>query len=197
MSKFTRKAVLGAVAATVTVTAAFMTAGGAHAASARPAVPQAASAHAVRAVPAAHEAATALLWPLVEQGSSGERVIAIQYLLNARIGAGLAVDGVFGPATAAAVRSFQSRAGLAADGEVGTETWPALIVQVQQGSTGPAVQAVQHNLHFAYSFSSLAVDGVFGTQTQSAVQTFQGTFGLGVDGIVGPVTWNGLIVHEV
>ena len=39
---------------------------------------------------------------------------------------GLAVDGIFGPATARGVRRFQHRHGLRADGVVGPATWRAL-----------------------------------------------------------------------
>jgi peptidoglycan hydrolase-like protein with peptidoglycan-binding domain len=144
---------------------------------------------------AAAEAA-ALTWPLVSEGATGERVFAIQYLLNEQIGAGLATDGIFGPLTDAAVKAFQTDVGLAADGIVGPLTWPALIIEVQSGSEGPAVAAVQHNLRFAYGHTHLAVDGIFGPKTEAAVKEFQTKFKLVVDGIVGPVTWNTLIVNE-
>ena len=106
------------------------------------------------------------------------------------------VTGTFGPATAAAVESFQSMAGITADGKVGNQTWPRLIVQVQQGSSEfNAVAAVQYSLRYAYGYS-LAVDGIFGPATRAAVRSFQARRHIGIDGIVGPVTWNTLVVHE-
>jgi zinc D-Ala-D-Ala carboxypeptidase len=139
---------------------------------------------------------TTLTWPTVKNGASGERVVAIQYLLNQRDAAGLAVDGQFGPKTLAAVRTFQQKNKLSVDGQVGNLTWTKLVIQVSNGSRGSAVMAVQHNLRFSYGFSSLAVDGAFGPLTQTAVKSFQKKFGLAADGIVGPLTWNALIVHE-
>ncbi len=53
-------------------------------------------------------------------------VRALQQALNKLSDAGLAVDGIYGPATRAAVRSFQAQAGLAADGEAGPKTQAAL-----------------------------------------------------------------------
>lgn len=58
-------------------------------------------------------------------GSSGDAVRATQVLLN-KHGYGLDVDGQFGPRTEAAVESFQSSAGLTADGVVDAETWREL-----------------------------------------------------------------------
>jgi hypothetical protein len=58
------------------------------------------------------------------QGSllSSSDTRAIQQALNSKISAGLSVDGNFGPKTAAAVRTFQSRNGLAATGVVDAQT---------------------------------------------------------------------------
>jgi peptidoglycan hydrolase-like protein with peptidoglycan-binding domain len=195
MGNFSRKTILAVVAVITAALATFMTAGAAGAATA---APSARTAQVVSTtVPAAQELPTAALsWPLVVQGDRGERVVAIQFLLNQRIGAGLAVDGVFGPLTAKAVRNFQARFHLSVDGQVGSQTWTHLIIQVQRGSRGPAVMAVQHNLRFAYGFTNLAVDGIFGAITQEAVRSFQARFKIGVDGIVGPITWNTLVVHE-
>jgi peptidoglycan hydrolase-like protein with peptidoglycan-binding domain len=195
MGNFSRTTILAVVAVIAAASAAFMTAGAAGAATAAPSARTAAVMRAT--APAARELpAAALSWPLVVQGDKGERVVAIQYLLNERIGAGLKVDGVFGSLTEKAVRNFQAKFHLTVDGKVGSQTWTHLIIQVQNGSRGAAVMAVQHNLKFAYGFEKLAVDGIFGPATQSAVKSFQARFKLGVDGIVGPVTWNTLVVHE-
>nr|WP_237405243.1 peptidoglycan-binding protein [Streptomyces sp. SN-593] len=126
----------------------------------------------------------------MQQGAAGESTRAIQYLLDAH-GSALAVDGEFGPATAAAVRSFQSAHGLVVDGIVGPATWGSLIVTVSQGATGSAVSAVQHELN-AHG-AALAVDGQFGPATAAAVRSFQSAHGLVVDGIVGPATWKALV----
>jgi hypothetical protein len=58
------------------------------------------------------------------QGSllSSSDTRAIQQALNSKISAGLSVDGNFGPKTQAAVRTFQSRNGLAATGVVDAQT---------------------------------------------------------------------------
>jgi peptidoglycan hydrolase-like protein with peptidoglycan-binding domain len=119
-------------------------------------------------------------------------VAAIQYLLLAE-GYSLTADGIFGPQTSTAVRSFQTAKGLASDGIVGPNTWTALTQghMVQQGSSGDAVRAVQHILSNAYGYA-IAVDGIFGPDTRTAVRAFQESHGLSVDGIVGPNTWRTL-----
>src|SRR5437667_60702 len=81
-------------------------------------------------------------WPVVKSGSNGHPIKTLQYLLRAR-GQSVAVDGVFGPNTAAAVKAFQTSHGLTADGIVGLVTWAALVVQVKKGSQGDEVRGVQ------------------------------------------------------
>ena len=133
------------------------------------------------------------LWPLVRPGASGpqnDRVRTVQYLLRAR-GFPVTVDGVYGPQTADAVRRFAaSQRAVDVDDVVGNLTWPELVVQVGPGSTGDAVRAVQ------VLFANLAVDGVFGPDTESAVRKFQEQWGVTADGIVGPITWHTLMVPK-
>jgi len=134
----------------------------------------------------------ALTWPLVQQGSKGEDVKTVQYLVTAQ-GHPTGVDGLFGPATKTAVAAFQASRGLSADGIVGAQTWPQLIIQVQQGSNGDAVRAVQSQIHSRGGGAAFTIDGIFGSLTNDAVRAFQTLLGLTVDGIVGPQTWNYLV----
>ncbi|MBW4445152.1 MAG: peptidoglycan-binding protein [Plectolyngbya sp. WJT66-NPBG17] len=63
--------------------------------------------------------------PTLRQGDSGAAVTELQQLLNAK-GINIAVDGIFGDATRAAVVQFQKQSGIATDGIVGPQTWQAL-----------------------------------------------------------------------
>jgi peptidoglycan hydrolase-like protein with peptidoglycan-binding domain len=135
----------------------------------------------------------ALIWPLEQEGSTGEDVRTVQYLVTAQ-GHPAGVDGDFGPLTKAAVQAFQSSRGLGADGIVGPQTWPQLIIQVQQGSNGDGVRAVQRQIHSrGDGANQITIDGIFGPVTNDAVRAFQTLLGLSVDGIVGPQTWNHLV----
>ncbi len=64
---------------------------------------------------------------IARRGDRGGQVRVWQDTLNGRAAARLAVDGVFGPATEAAVRAFQRREHLTADGIAGPATWHALV----------------------------------------------------------------------
>jgi peptidoglycan hydrolase-like protein with peptidoglycan-binding domain len=107
---------------------------------------------------------------------------------------------MFGPATEAAVKAFETSKGMTADGIMNPQTWSALIIQVKKGSYGDAVRGVQEEFQFRAGEpgKGLKVDGIFGPQTDSTVRGFQHALSLDipsvvVDGIVGPVTWQALV----
>ncbi|RCX17212.1 peptidoglycan hydrolase-like protein with peptidoglycan-binding domain [Anaerobacterium chartisolvens] len=140
-------------------------------------------------------ASAAPSWPRLENGSNGLEVYALQYLLLSRGYAISIVDGRFGSGTESAVRSFQRDNGLTVDGIVYSETWPKLIVTVRKGSTGNAVKAVQYLLKHKYGYS-IAVDGAFGSGTESTVKAFQRSCNsseVSIDGIVGETSWRYLL----
>ena len=60
-----------------------------------------------------------------------------------------------------------------------------------RGCTDDAVKTLQEKLN-AKGFDSGNVDGIFGAKTYAAVTAFQKANGLGVDGIVGKLTWGKL-----
>ena len=62
---------------------------------------------------------------------------------------------------------------------------------ISVGATGNAVRQLQRALRRTPNLG-LAVDGVFGPLTETAVKEFQQGEGLTPDGIVGPLTWNAL-----
>jgi peptidoglycan hydrolase-like protein with peptidoglycan-binding domain len=70
--------------------------------------------------------------PTLRQGDSGNAVIELQQLLNAK-GINITVDGIFGGATRTAVVQFQKQSGITTDGIVGPQTWQAL----RQGGNAP------------------------------------------------------------
>jgi len=138
-------------------------------------------------------------WPVVQNGSQGHPIRTLQFLLRAH-GHNLTVDGMFGPATEAAVKAFQTSKGMAADGIMSAQTWLTLIIQAKKGSSGDAVRGVQEEFQFRAGEpgKGLKVDGIFGPQTDSTVRGFQHALSLDVpsvvvDGIVGPVTWQALV----
>jgi peptidoglycan hydrolase-like protein with peptidoglycan-binding domain len=71
-----------------------------------------------------------------------------------------------------------------------------LVSQVQIGSQGPQVMAVQDSMNRFQNIESdtglaplpLSVDGQFGPKTQTRVKDFQARNDLDPDGIVGPLT---------
>ena len=140
-------------------------------------------------------------FPIVRQGDQAHPVKTVQYLLREH-GHSVTADGTFGPQTAAAVRDFQRKEGIAVDGIVGPNTWSRLIITVKRGSTGDDVRGVQEEFQFRNlsgdPSKGVQVDGIFGPKTEAAVRGFQQALhqdvpSVTVDGIVGPVTWQALV----
>ena len=140
-------------------------------------------------------------FPLVREGDREHPVQTLQHLLRAR-NQSVDVDGIFGPKTDAAVRTFQTENHLSVDGIVGPATWAKLIVVVRRGSQGDAVKGVQEEFQFRNLSGDPSrgpqIDGVFGPETEAAVRAFQQALhadipSVTVDGIVGPVTWQALV----
>ncbi len=137
---------------------------------------------------------------------TGPAIVELQQQLNLR-GARLVVDGTFGADTHHAVRRFQRKQGMPADGVVGQDTraafaatasrsapataptLPPLPVRgvLRTGSSGSAVEALQARLN-NLTGAGLALDGDFGRRTRTAVENFQRRTGLEVDGEVGGAT---------
>ena len=74
-------------------------------------------------------------------------------------------------------------------------------VLLSRGSTGERVELLQQYLNeIAETYPevpTVSVEGVFGPQTQQAVQAFQRQFGLAADGVVGAQTWQMILdVYE-
>jgi murein L,D-transpeptidase YcbB/YkuD len=138
--------------------------------------------------------------PTISEGATGPVVEWAQYLLVRRTLSDNQIDGIFGPVTKA-VEQFQGDSHLAVDGIVGPATWAALDGDgpqpptLAEGSQGPVVQKLQTALNegrgdFAPSSNPvLAVDGSYGPQTAVAVKGAQQQGGIQEDGVVGLQTW--------
>jgi peptidoglycan hydrolase-like protein with peptidoglycan-binding domain len=62
---------------------------------------------------------------------------------------------------------------------------------ISAGATGDVVRRLQRALRRTPD-PAVTVDGVFGSEAESAVKDFQQSAGLTADGVVGPQTWNAL-----
>jgi len=125
------------------------------------------------------------------------RLIALDYTIVAG-----ELDGRFGDATLAAIRSFQERRGLVVDGLVGDETWRELVeASWRLGDRtlylrapplrGDDVRALQERLG-ELGFDVGRVDGIFGPRTAGALREFQTNYGIPGDAIVGRSTLRAL-----
>ena len=137
----------------------------------------------------------------LRKGATGSAVKDLQTKLKKLGFYNAYVDGSYGDTTVAAVKAFQKKYNLTADGVAGSETLKKLDSayknadsntstdddSLRKGATGTAVKTLQTNLK-KLGFYTAYVDGSFGATTESAVKTFQRKYGLTADGVAGSAT---------
>jgi peptidoglycan hydrolase-like protein with peptidoglycan-binding domain len=148
--------------------------------------------------PAPAPALTASGYPLLVQGASGADVVLAQKVV------GVTADGRFGPLTAAAIGTWQSKHGVPATKKLDNPTWATMVylklvparssalspyvnVVLRKGSTGTAVKALQK------AIGKLTVDGSFGPATETRVKEYQKAKGLTASGVVDRKVWSALM----
>ena len=157
----------------------------------------------------------------LRKGSQGDDVKSVQTRLKELGYYTGTVDGNYGTGTMNAVKAFQSKHGLTADGVAGTKTYNKLFSDdaksagstvitpvpdddkddadnddiptrtLRKGDTGEDVEALQERLKELGYYTGL-VDGGFGAGTEKAVIAFQKQHGLTADGVAGTKTYNKL-----
>jgi peptidoglycan hydrolase-like protein with peptidoglycan-binding domain len=141
----------------------------------------------------------------VSLGSTGDDVKRVQRVLARMLAYNPfgPITGIFDATLETSVKSFQEGAGLTPDGIVGPATWAALPAYreasptLQLGSTGPVVAWLQQTLAQAITGSIAPpptpyagpIDGIYGSETEAAVQSLQTWAGHTADGVVADNTW--------
>ena len=137
----------------------------------------------------------------LRKGATGSAVKDLQTKLKKLGFYNASIDGDYGDTTVAAVKAFQKKYNLTADGVAGSETLKKLDSayknadsntstdddSLRKGATGTAVKTLQTNLK-KLGFYTAYVDGSFGSTTESAVKAFQKKYGLTADGVAGSAT---------
>ena len=137
----------------------------------------------------------------LRKGATGSAVKDLQTKLKKLGFYNASIDGDYGDTTVAAVKAFQKKYNLTADGVAGSETLKKLDTayknadsntstdddSLRKGATGTAVKTLQTNLK-KLGFYTAYVDGSFGSTTESAVKAFQRKYGLTADGVAGSAT---------
>lgn len=160
---------------------------------------------------------------VVGPGSTGNMVKNLQYYLNVVAYFNqqiplVAIDGIYGPKTEAAVKAFQRAYDLTPDGIIGEQTYNKLFDAYQgiirslppdepgtlrprypgsamyYGMTSENIRLMQQYLAAIAAVDpnipTVETTGYFGNQTQRAVLAFQQEYGIDPTGIIGPITWD-------
>lgn len=150
-------------------------------------------------------------WPeqFGSNANSQKYVAELQSFLNKELGTNLTVDGRYSANTVEAVKSFQTKNKLVADGIVGPSTKAVILYEYIGASPASNLQVVDTWNDLAFGSQGLQVeqlqgilknngcyqvgandneDGIFGDATRQAVINFQNVNSLKQDAIVGPST---------
>ena len=165
-------------------------------------------------LPTAPPAGGTIAYPPVTQencvtlrlGAQGEAVYYLQARLTELGYYSAAMDSLYKEDDAAAVRAFQKKNGLKADGVAGYGTQSRLYspgavtasgevaggtlesyTTLRKGMSGAAVTNLQNRL-IELGYYKGKADGQYGSATAKAVKNFQKANGLKADGVAGPVT---------
>ena len=131
----------------------------------------------------------------LQLGSEGTAVRNLQKKLTALGYYDGEITGHFGEKTEAAVKAYQTKAGLYSDGIAGPATQAKLFGTSTSSTAGSKVnltsdeiRQLQENLKALGFYESGSVTGNYGTLTEEAVRQFQRKYGLDADGIAGTKT---------
>ena len=146
----------------------------------------------------------------LKSGDRGQEVVELQQILIAKGLLNGKADGIYGPATVAAIERFQLVRGLEVDGICGADTYNSLVgsynnvetnnssgdvennssdYYITFGSRGADVEELQ-NILIALGYMSGRADGVCGSATVEAIRKVQATYGLTADGVCGTRTFD-------
>ena len=171
------------------------------------------------------EEITSLYSDTLREGDTGDAVRDLQYYIDYLSDyyetiPSVAADGIYGPATRAAVIDIENTFGLVADGILDRMTWQAIYnaylgiistipltytegltvpfpgVILRLGAESAEVRLLQEYLNYvAGSFPEIptvSVTGYFGPRTEESVKAFQRVAGLDDDGLVTATVWRAL-----
>ena len=130
----------------------------------------------------------------IKVGSSGTQAKAAQCLLHSA-GYSVKADGSFSSADSSALKKFQARHHITANGVVSSSSWTALLSRgsrptLHYGQRSSSVKRLQSAL--TASGRRVPATGYFGPITRNAVKSLQRTQHLSVSGVAGLSVWNTL-----
>jgi peptidoglycan hydrolase-like protein with peptidoglycan-binding domain len=148
----------------------------------------------------------------LRKGDIGSAVSVLQKLLH-DLDFKITVDGDFGAETENIVKTFQEKHGLSVTGIVTLEVLGVMQEEaasvdvpakkftsgsfIKKGDSGSVVLSIQRALNAKGIKPAVDEDGVFGSDSLTAVKTFQQKNNLKADGIVGPATFAALGITDV